>query len=218
MLRELGVRLGKDIQVEILGGETELDRRVLDIIKEPLIHLARNAADHGLETREERRTLAKPETGVIRFSAASMADHATISVSDDGRGLDAEKIRAHAIASGFAARADIEEMSDAALHDFVFAPGFSTAVEVTTLSGRGLGLDIARTNIVQAGGSIEVSSVPGKGTTFIMKLPLGPSSEGGWPRLEGQGRNHRVPWAALPLRDKRMAVPGRWPADAIGSI
>ena len=122
MLRELGLRLGKDIQVEILGGETELDRRVLDIIKEPLIHLAQERGRPRLETREERRTLAKPETGVIRFSAASMADHATISVSDDGRGLDAEKIRAHAIASGFAARADIEEMSDAALHDFVFAP------------------------------------------------------------------------------------------------
>ena len=93
IVRELGVRLGKDIQVEILGGETELDRRVLDAVKEPLLHLARNAADHGLETREERRARAKPETGVIRFSATCAADHATIAVSDDGRGLESEKIR-----------------------------------------------------------------------------------------------------------------------------
>src|SRR5262245_32390737 len=154
------------------GADTELDRQVLDLIKDPLTHMVRNSADHGLETPEERRAAGKPEKGTVRLSAYHEGGHIIIEIADDGRGLNTDKIKAKAIANGLASEADIEKMSEAQIHKFIFAPGFSTAAKVTSVSGRGVGMDVVRTNIDQIGGTCDLKSVVGEGTSFIIKIPL----------------------------------------------
>jgi two-component system chemotaxis sensor kinase CheA len=172
VVRDLATELGKQIELELHGAETELDRQVLDLIKDPLTHMVRNSADHGLESPQERRAAQKPEKGTIRLSAYHEGGYIIIQVADDGRGLNAERIRAKAVALGLASEADIEKMSDAQIHKFIFAPGFSTASRITSVSGRGVGMDVVRNNIDQIGGTIDVKSVPGKGSSFIIKIPL----------------------------------------------
>jgi two-component system chemotaxis sensor kinase CheA len=132
----------------------------------------RNSADHGLETPAERRALGKPEKGTIRLSAYHEGGHIIIGISDDGRGLNTEKIKAKAIANGLATEAEIEKMSEAQIHKFIFAAGFSTAAKVTSVSGRGVGMDVVRTNMDLIGGTIDVTSVPCEGSSFIIKIPL----------------------------------------------
>jgi two-component system chemotaxis sensor kinase CheA len=134
--------------------------------------MARNSADHGMETPEERRALGKPEKGTIRLSACHEGGHIIIEIADDGRGLNTGKIRTKAIANGLASEAEIEKMSEAQVHKFIFAAGFSTAAQVTSVSGRGVGLDVVRTNIDVIGGTIDVTSVPCEGARFIIKIPL----------------------------------------------
>ena len=172
VVRDLATELGKDIELEMHGAETELDRQVLDLIKDPLTHMVRNSADHGLETPEERRTAGKPEKGTIRLSAYHQGGYIIIEISDDGRGLDGEKIKAKAAANGLASEAEIDKMTEAQIQKFIFAPGFSTAAKVTSVSGRGVGMDVVRTNIDQIGGTIDVKSVPGEGSSFSIKIPL----------------------------------------------
>ena len=172
IVRDLAADLGKDIEIEMRGAETELDRQVLEIIRDPLVHMVRNAADHGIETSEERRLAGKPEKGTIRLAAYHEGGHIVIAISDDGRGLSAERIRAKAVALGLASEADIERMSEAQLYKFIFAPGFSTAPKITNISGRGVGMDVVRANIDQIGGTIDVRSVLGSGTSFTVKIPL----------------------------------------------
>jgi two-component system, chemotaxis family, sensor kinase CheA len=172
IVRDLAGELGKDIDLEMHGAETELDRQVLDLIKDPLTHMVRNSADHGLETPEQRRAAGKPEKGTIRLSAYHEGGHIIIEISDDGRGLHSEKIKAKAIACGLAAEADAEKMTEAQIHKFIFAPGFSTAAAVTSVSGRGVGMDVVKTNIDQIGGTIDVKSVFGEGSCFTIKIPL----------------------------------------------
>jgi two-component system chemotaxis sensor kinase CheA len=172
VVRDLATELGKEIELEMHGADTELDRQVLDLIKDPLTHMVRNSADHGLETPEERRQAGKAEKGTIRLSAYHQGGHIIIEISDDGRGLDRDKIKAKAIASGLADAAEIEKMSEAQIHKFIFAPGFSTAAQVTSVSGRGVGMDVVRTNIDQIGGTIDVKSVAGEGSSFTIKIPL----------------------------------------------
>jgi two-component system chemotaxis sensor kinase CheA len=172
LVRDLSNELGKKIDIELHGAETELDRQVLDLIKDPLAHMLRNSADHGLETPAERRAAGKSENGHIRFSAYHEGGHIIIQVADDGRGLDTDRIKAKALAQGLVSEADIEKLSEAQVHKYIFAPGFSTATNVTSVSGRGVGMDVVRTNIDQIGGTIDVKSVAGVGLNFTIKIPL----------------------------------------------
>jgi len=172
ILRDLSHELGKQIDLELQGGETELDRQVLDLMKDPLTHMVRNSADHGLEMPAERRALGKPERGRIRLSAYHEGGQIVIDIADDGRGLNTARIKAKAVAQGLATEAEIEKLSEAQIHKFIFAPGFSTAAKITSISGRGVGMDVVRNNIDQIGGTIDVRSVAGVGLSFIIRIPL----------------------------------------------
>jgi two-component system chemotaxis sensor kinase CheA len=172
IVRDLANELGKKIDLEMIGAETELDRQVLDVIKDPLTHMVRNSADHGLEDNADRVQLGKPEVGKITLSAYHEGGQIIIEIDDDGKGLDADKIKAKAIESGFATEAELRKMSENQVHKLVFHPGLSTAKKVTSVSGRGVGMDVVRTNIELIGGVVDVRSRPGKGSTFIIKIPL----------------------------------------------
>src|SRR5512144_551963 len=172
IVRDLSNELGKKIDLEMQGADTELDRQVLDLIKDPLTHMVRNSADHGLETAEERRAVGKPEHGLIRLSAYHEGGYIIIRIADDGRGLDTERIKAKAIAQGLVSEVDAEKLPETQIHKFIFAPGFSTAAKVTNVSGRGVGMDVVRNNIDQSGGTIDVKSVAGAGLSFTIKIPL----------------------------------------------
>jgi two-component system chemotaxis sensor kinase CheA len=172
IIRDLAGELKKDIELEMHGAETELDRQVLDLIKDPLTHMVRNSADHGLETPEQRRAAKKPEKGTIRLSAYHEGGHIIIEIADDGRGLNTARIRQKAIENMLATESELEKMTEAQIHKFIFAAGFSTAAEVTSVSGRGVGMDVVRNNIDQIGGTIDVKSVPGEGSSFLIKIPL----------------------------------------------
>jgi two-component system, chemotaxis family, sensor kinase CheA len=172
IVRDLSGELGKQIELEMHGADTELDRQVLDLIKDPLTHMVRNSADHGLETPAERATAGKPETGTIRLSAYHEGGHIIICIADNGRGLNTERIKAKALHNGLVSEAELEKMSEAQIHKFIFAPGFSTAAQITSVSGRGVGMDVVRTNIDQIGGTIDIKSVAGEGCSVTIKIPL----------------------------------------------
>src|SRR4051812_28545006 len=172
IIRDLASELNKEIELEMHGADTELDRQVLDLIKDPLTHMVRNSADHGLETPEQRRAAKKPEKGTIRLSAYHEGGYIIIDISDDGRGLNTPRIKQKAIEQGLATEAEIEKMTEAQIHKFIFAAGFSTAAAVTSVSGRGVGMDVVRNNIDQIGGTVDVKSVPGQGSSFVIKIPL----------------------------------------------
>ncbi len=170
IVRDLARELGKDIELEMHGAETELDRQVLDIIRDPLTHMVRNSADHGLEMPEDRVKAGKPAKGTIRLSAYQASGQIVIEIADDGRGLNTAKIRKRAIEVGLISEDD--HPSEAQLHKMIFTPGFSTAEKVTSVSGRGVGMDVVKTNIDQIGGTIDLKSTQGRGSTFSIKIPL----------------------------------------------
>jgi two-component system, chemotaxis family, sensor kinase CheA len=172
VVRDLSAELGKQIELEMHGAETELDRQVLELVKDPLTHLVRNCADHGIETLAQRLAAGKPQKGTIRLSACHQGGHIIIEIADDGRGLDFGRIRAKAVEQGFADETEIAAKSDAELGNLIFMPGFSTASRVTNISGRGVGMDVVRSNIEQIGGTVDLKSVPGAGATFTIKIPL----------------------------------------------
>jgi two-component system chemotaxis sensor kinase CheA len=172
VVRDLAVALGKRARVETDGEETELDRSIIEAIRDPLAHLVRNAIDHGIEPPSERAAAGKPEEGVVRVRAYHEGGQVTIEVSDDGRGLDAGAIRAKALEQAIVTTDQAGRMTDRQLIDLVFVPGFSTADHVTTMSGRGVGMDVVRTNIERIGGSVETSTATGAGTTFKIRIPL----------------------------------------------
>jgi len=172
MVRDLARELAKDIELVVVGKETELDRTVIEEIGDPLIHLIRNAVDHGIETREERLAAGKPAKGTIRLSAMNQENHVVITVEDDGRGISPDKIRASAAAKGLLSPAAAEAISDRDVIQLIFTPGFSTAEAVSELSGRGVGMDIVRAHIEKLQGLIDVETKPGEGTKFTIKLPL----------------------------------------------
>ncbi|MGH3422033.1 MAG: chemotaxis protein CheA, partial [Streptosporangiaceae bacterium] len=172
MLRDLEHELGKQIEINLRGADTELDRQVLELIRDPLTHMVRNSADHGLERPEQRRAAGKRETGTIALNAFHAGGHIVIEISDDGRGLSAERIRAKALAQGLATEPELAAMTEAQVQRFIFRPGFSTAETITAISGRGVGMDVVKTNIERIGGTIGLRSVPGAGTTFTIKIPL----------------------------------------------
>ncbi|MCH8489327.1 MAG: chemotaxis protein CheW [Oceanicaulis sp.] len=172
IVRDACQDLGKKIRLIQDGEDTELDRQVLELIKDPLTHMIRNSCDHGIERPEVRAAAGKNETGTIRLSAYHEGGAIILKLTDDGAGLDAGRIREKALEKGLATPEELAGMSEAQIQRFIFAPGFSTAAAVTSLSGRGVGMDVVRTNIEQIGGAIDLSSAPGAGTTFTIKIPL----------------------------------------------
>ena len=172
IIRDLSKELDKKINLEMIGAETELDRQVLEQIKDPLTHMVRNSADHGLETTEGRLAAGKSEVGNVTLSAYHEGGHIIIKIADDGQGLPTEKIKSKVIANGIATEAELEEMSENQIHKLIFHAGLSTAEKVTNVSGRGVGMDVVRTNIELIGGTVDLTSVAGEGTTFIIKIPL----------------------------------------------
>ncbi|MDO7820471.1 chemotaxis histidine kinase/response regulator CheAY2 [Helicobacter pylori] len=172
MVRDLSRELGKSIELIIEGEETELDKSIVEEIGDPLIHIIRNSCDHGIEPLEERRRLNKPETGKVQLSAYNEGNHIVIKISDDGKGLDPVMLKEKAIEKGVISERDAESMSDRETFNLIFKPGFSTAKVVSNVSGRGVGMDVVKTNIEKLNGIIEIDSEVGVGTTQKLKIPL----------------------------------------------
>ncbi|ERM92311.1 chemotaxis protein CheA [Caldanaerobacter subterraneus subsp. yonseiensis KB-1] len=172
MVRDLSHELGKKITLNMYGQETEVDRTVIDEIGDPLVHLIRNSIDHGIEPPEERIKKGKPEVGTINLKAYHEGNNVIIEVSDDGRGIDIEKVKEKAIERGLYTQEQIANLSKDKIFEILFKPGFSTADKVTDISGRGVGLDVVKNKIESLNGTIEVFSEPDKGTKFVIKLPL----------------------------------------------
>lgn len=172
MIRDLNRKLNKKMELYMTGEDTELDRTVIDELGDPLMHLLRNSADHGLESNEERVRLGKPEVGSIYLDAYQDGNNVTIEVRDDGAGINIEKVRKKAIEKGSITEQQAETMSEKEYIDLLFRPSFSTADKISDVSGRGVGLDVVKTKIESLGGSIEARTVKGEGSTFIIQLPL----------------------------------------------
>ena len=172
LIRELGAETRKKLTLVLEGGDTELDRQLIEVVRDPLTHILRNAADHGIELPEARAAAGKPENGTIKIVASHEAGYISVNIADDGRGLDLDRIKAKALSRGLVTTTDLGNMSPEAIYRFIFVPEFSTASAVTSISGRGVGLDVVRENIETIGGSITVTSTLGKGTSFNLKIPL----------------------------------------------
>ncbi len=172
IVRDLAKRLNKKVNLILEGEDTEIDRSILDKLEDPLIHLVRNAIDHGIEPPEERLKAGKPEEGTIKLSAFQEGDRIIISIEDDGRGIDVEKVKRKAVEKGLITPEQAENMQDKEAFELLFMPGFSTADKVSEVSGRGVGMDVVASTIHNLRGTIEVESEKGKGSKFIMKLPL----------------------------------------------
>ncbi len=172
IVRDLAKKLNKKVNLILEGEDTEIDRSILDKLEDPLIHLVRNAIDHGIEPPEERVMLGKPEIGLIKLSAFQEGDRIIIAIEDDGRGINVEKVKKKAVEKGLISPEQAENMSDKEAYELLFMPGFSTAEQVSDVSGRGVGMDVVASTIHSLRGTIEVESELGKGTKFIMKLPL----------------------------------------------
>lgn len=172
IVRELSKKLLKDIVLDIEGADVELDKSIIEALYDPLTHLVRNAVDHGMETPDERIKLGKPRAGTVKLKAYHDGGYVNIDIIDDGQGIDIENIRRKAIANGLSNKADITAMADREILQLLFMPGFSTAEKVTDISGRGVGMDVVKTNIEKLGGKIEIFTARGSGTTFRLLLPL----------------------------------------------
>ncbi|MCF6196060.1 MAG: chemotaxis protein CheW [Emcibacter sp.] len=172
IIRDLQLELGKKIDLQMLGADTELDRQVLEMIKDPLTHMVRNSADHGIEMPDIRLAAGKKETGTVRLNAFHEGGHIIIEITDDGAGLPVEKLKAKALKNDLATQEELDEMSDNQIQRFIFHAGFSTAEKVTAVSGRGVGMDVVRSNIEKIGGTVDLKSIEGKGTSFSIKIPL----------------------------------------------
>lgn len=172
IIRDLSRELNKKIDLIMIGEETELDRQVLEMIKDPLTHMVRNSADHGIEIPAERAGKGKPETGKVILKAFHEGGHIIIQIIDDGKGLPMDKIKKKIITNGLATESELAAMSNQQIQQYIFRAGFSTAEKVTSVSGRGVGMDVVRTNIEKIGGAVEMKSVEGEGSTFTIKIPL----------------------------------------------
>lgn len=170
--RDLARNLGKDVELVLSGEETEIDKTMIEDLSDPIIHLIRNAVDHGVEEGAERRANGKPEKSEVRLEARQEGDHIVILISDDGRGMSPEKLRAKALQKGLITDEEANTMDDRQSYNLIFLPGFSLAAKVSDVSGRGVGMDVVRTNIQKLNGSIDIRSSLGKGTTFTISLPL----------------------------------------------
>ena len=170
--RDLARSLGKDVELQLVGEDTEIDKTMIEDLSDPIIHLIRNAVDHGVEDTPARTAAGKPAKSVLRLEARQEGDHIVILVADDGRGMDAERLRAKALAKGLITDEEASTMDDRQSYNLIFAPGFSMAEKVSDVSGRGVGMDVVRTNIQKLNGTIEIRSQLGKGTTLVINLPL----------------------------------------------
>ncbi|MBK7813461.1 MAG: chemotaxis protein CheA [Rhodocyclaceae bacterium] len=170
--RDLARGLGKEVELVLAGEETEIDKTMIEDLSDPIIHLIRNAVDHGIESPEDRRAAGKPEKSEVRLEARQEGDHIVLIVADDGRGMNAEKLRAKAIEKGLITDDEANTMDERQSFNLVFLPGFSTKDVASDVSGRGVGMDVVKTNIQKLNGSIDIRSSPGKGTTFVISLPL----------------------------------------------
>ncbi|MHB1730529.1 MAG: chemotaxis protein CheA, partial [Leptospirillum sp.] len=172
MVRDLSRKLGKEARLELSGEETELDKSVIEEIGDPLVHIIRNAIDHGLEMPEERLAAGKNAEGIVRISAYQEGNSIVIEISDDGRGVNVDRVRKKAIERNLISASDADRMTTEELVNLIFLPGFSTAEKVTDVSGRGVGMDVVRTNINKINGTVEIRSQQGLGSTFVINLPL----------------------------------------------
>ncbi|HET9407756.1 MAG TPA: chemotaxis protein CheA [Candidatus Sulfotelmatobacter sp.] len=172
MVRDVARQCGRDVELVLSGQDTDLDKGILDAIAEPLTHMVRNAVGHGIEPVEERSQHGKPPRGTVRLNAYHQGNHVIVEVSDDGRGMDVQKIRAKAIELGLVSSEEAGRLSDPEVMDFIFRPGFSTAEQVTEVSGRGVGMDVVQSVLHRLKATISVETHPGRGTTFRLKLPL----------------------------------------------
>jgi len=172
VVRDLSHSCHKRVELTIEGGETELDRTLLDAIRDPLTHIVRNSVDHGIESAERRKEAGKPEVGTLALRAFHEGGQVNVEISDDGAGVNLERVKAKALKNGLVSPDQAARMSDRELLDLIFAPGFSTAEQVTNVSGRGVGMDVVKTNIEKIGGTVDLQSTLGKGTTIKIKIPL----------------------------------------------
>ena len=172
VVRDLGVSCGKTVRLHMEGRETELDKTILEAIKDPLTHVVRNAVDHGIEKPADRAAAGKPAEGVLTLRAFHEGGHVIIEVADDGAGLDVTKIAAKAASKNLLPADQLNNLTERELYNLIFLPGFSTAEKVTNVSGRGVGMDVVKTNIERIGGTIDINSRPGAGTTLRIKIPL----------------------------------------------
>ncbi|MEY2633935.1 MAG: hypothetical protein RIR00_2589 [Pseudomonadota bacterium] len=170
--RDLARQLGKDVELILAGEETEVDKTMIEDLADPLIHLIRNAVDHGVEPPAERATMGKPAKSLVRLEARQEGDHIVLIIADDGRGMSAERIRAKAVEKGLLSEEEANTLDERQSLNLIFLPGFSTKAQVSDVSGRGVGMDVVKTNIQKLNGSIEIRSEPGKGSVFIISLPL----------------------------------------------
>ncbi|MGW9607524.1 chemotaxis protein CheA, partial [Heyndrickxia sporothermodurans] len=172
MVRQLARDLHKSINLEVIGAETELDRTVIDEIGDPLVHLLRNAIDHGIETPEKRRSQGKPEEGTIKLKAYHSGNHVFIEIEDDGAGINREKVLNKALSKGIISEDEASSLTDKQVFELILASGFSTADTISDISGRGVGLDVVKATIESLGGVINIESTEGQGSVFIIQLPL----------------------------------------------
>ena len=172
LVRDLSAELGKQVMVDFEGGSVELDREMIEMIRDPITHLIRNAIDHGIETPSERIARGKREIGMLSITSRQSGNQITMAITDDGAGLDEAKIGAKAVAAGLVTQSELDAMPSDDIVSLIFEPGLSTADQVSAISGRGVGMDVVRSNIEQIGGRISVSSEPGKGAQFFLELPL----------------------------------------------
>ena len=170
--RDLARQLGKDVELALVGEETEVDKTMIEDLADPLVHLVRNAVDHGVESAEERLAAGKPAKSIVRLEARQEGDHIVLIIADDGRGMSPERIRAKAIEKGIIREEEANTLDDRQSLNLIFLPGFSTVTQASAVSGRGVGMDVVKTNIQKLNGSVEIRSEPGKGSVFIISLPL----------------------------------------------
>lgn len=170
--RDLARQLGKDVELALIGEETEVDKTMIEDLADPLVHLVRNAVDHGVESPEERLAAGKPAKSIVRLEARQEGDHIVLIIADDGRGMSPERIRSKAIEKGIIREEEANTLDDRQSLNLIFLPGFSTMTQASAVSGRGVGMDVVKTNIQKLNGSVEIRSEPGKGSVFIISLPL----------------------------------------------
>ncbi len=192
MIRDLAKKLNKQIRLEISGEETELDKNIIEALNDPLVHLVRNSADHGIEKPEERVAKGKPAEGLVQLKAFNQGQYVIIQIIDDGKGIDAAKIRQKALEKNLLPLAELEKMSDPEVMNLIFLPGFSMAREITDVSGRGVGMDVVKSNIEKLGGDVLVESELDKGTTITLKLPLTLAIGRGL-EVEAHGNRYYIP-------------------------
>jgi two-component system, chemotaxis family, sensor kinase CheA len=172
LVRDLARQLKKEINLELVGEETDLDKNLVEALADPLVHLVRNAVDHGIETPEERDAAGKPRCGRVILAAEQEGDHILLSISDDGKGMDANVLRAIAVKRGVMDKDAADRLSETDCYNLIFAPGFSTKTEISDVSGRGVGMDVVKTKIAQLNGSINIYSTKGQGSKIVIKVPL----------------------------------------------